>query len=69
MNVAHNYLENKISSNKIPIENFKYLFSEIFYGGHITDRFDRRLCKTYFEEFVDIKMVKLFNIFYKLIDY
>jgi dynein heavy chain, axonemal len=60
VNVGHNYLENKISLNKIPIENLKYLFSEIFYGGHITEKFDRRLCKAYIEEFVDMKMVLFF---------
>ncbi len=28
------------------------------YGGHITDDWDRRLCRTYLEEFLSIEQVK-----------
>ena len=40
--VLYNYLE---ASNRIPWEDLRYLFGEIMYGGHITDDWDRRLCK------------------------
>ncbi|XP_023241581.1 dynein beta chain, ciliary-like isoform X1 [Centruroides sculpturatus] len=49
VNVLQNYLEN---SSKVPWEDLRYLFGEIMYGGHITDDWDRRLCKTYLEEYM-----------------
>lgn len=42
---------------QVPWEDLCYLFGEIMYGGHITDDWDRRLCKTYLEEFMHPKMV------------
>ena len=48
-NVLHNYLE---ANNRVPWEDLRYLFGEIMYGGHITDDWDRRLCKVYLEEFM-----------------
>lgn len=50
MNVLYNYLE---ANNKIPWENLRYLFGEIMYGGHITDDWDRRLCRAYLEEYMN----------------
>lgn len=47
VNVLHNYLE---ANSKVPWEDLRYLFGEIMYGGHITDDWDRRLCRTYLEE-------------------
>ena len=49
MNVLYNYLE---ANNRIPWEDLRYLFGEIMYGGHITDDWDRRLCKAYLEEYM-----------------
>ena len=40
--VANNYLEGQAS---IPWDDLRYLFGEIFYGGHITDNYDRVLCE------------------------
>ena len=48
-NVLYNYLE---ANNRVPWEDLRYLFGEIMYGGHITDDWDRRLCKTYLEEYM-----------------
>ena len=53
VNVLYNYLETNI---KVPWENLRYLFGEIMYGGHITDDWDRRLCKTYLEEYMNSQM-------------
>ena len=39
-------------------EDLRYLFGEIMYGGHITDDWDRRLCKTYLEEYMNPQMVR-----------
>jgi hypothetical protein len=43
-------------------EDLRYLFGEIMYGGHITDDWDRRLCKTYLEEYMNPQMVRLKEI-------
>lgn len=45
--VLYNYLE---ANSRVPWEDLRYLFGEIMYGGHITDDWDRRLCRTYLEE-------------------
>ena len=49
VNVLYNYLE---ANNRVPWEDLRYLFGEIMYGGHITDDWDRRLCKVYLEEYM-----------------
>ncbi|KAK4326145.1 hypothetical protein Pmani_003309 [Petrolisthes manimaculis] len=49
VNVLYNYLE---ANSKVPWEDLRYLFGEIMYGGHITDDWDRVLCRTYLEEFL-----------------
>ena len=42
---------------KVPWTDLRYLFGEIMYGGHITDDWDRRLCRTYLEEFMKPEQV------------
>ena len=44
-------LENNIDpgSGRLPWADFKYIFGEIMYGGHIVDDWDRRLCNGYLE--------------------
>lgn len=44
-------------TRKVPWENLRYLFGDIMYGGHITDDWDRRLCRTYLEEFMNPLML------------
>ena len=51
VNVLFNYLEN---CTKIPWEDLRYLFGEIMYGGHITDDWDRRLCRTFLQEWLKV---------------
>jgi len=53
VNVLYNYLE---ANNKVPWDDLRYLFGEIMYGGHITDDWDRRLCRTYLQEFMNQEM-------------
>ncbi|XP_053322781.1 dynein axonemal heavy chain 11 [Spea bombifrons] len=55
VNVLYNYLE---SNTKVPWEDLRYLFGEIMYGGHITDDWDRRLCRTYLEELMSPAMLE-----------
>ncbi len=45
---------------KVPWEDLRYLFGEIMYGGHITDDWDRRLCRTYLEEYMQPNQVCTF---------
>ncbi|NXK90148.1 DYH17 protein, partial [Formicarius rufipectus] len=55
INVLHNYLE---ANAKVPWDDLRYLFGEIMYGGHITDDWDRRLCRTYLSEYVQPEMLE-----------
>jgi hypothetical protein len=55
VNVLYNYLE---ASTRVPWEDLRYLFGEIMYGGHITDDWDRRLCRTYLEEIMQPDLVR-----------
>ncbi|MED6251879.1 Dynein heavy chain 11, axonemal, partial [Ataeniobius toweri] len=54
--VLYNYLEANSKSMQVPWADLRYLFGEIMYGGHITDVWDRRLCKTYLQEFMNPNM-------------
>ncbi|KAF2900340.1 hypothetical protein ILUMI_05842 [Ignelater luminosus] len=54
VNVLFNYLE---GNNKVPWDDLRYLFGEIMYGGHITDDWDRRLCRTYLNEFMQSELL------------
>lgn len=42
--VLFNYLE---ANQKIPWDDLRYMFTDIFYGGHIGDDLDRRFIKFY----------------------
>ncbi|KAL3930396.1 MAG: hypothetical protein SGPRY_001552 [Prymnesium sp.] len=53
--VVNNYLE---GSSKIPWDDLRYLIGEIFYGGHITDNWDRRLCSTFLLAYVKEEIIE-----------
>ncbi|XP_043280985.1 dynein beta chain, ciliary-like [Venturia canescens] len=55
VSVLLNYLEN---NTKVPWEDLRYLFGEIMYGGHITDDWDRRLCRTYLLEYLQAELIE-----------
>ncbi|XP_032430935.1 dynein axonemal heavy chain 9 [Xiphophorus hellerii] len=55
INVLYNYLEANL---KVPYDDLRYLFGEIMYGGHITDDWDRHLCRSYLEEFIKPEMME-----------
>jgi len=40
------------ANEAVPFADLKYIFGEIMYGGHITDKWDRRTCVTYLETLV-----------------
>ena len=52
------------SDFQVPWEDLRYLFGEIMYGGHITDDWDRRLCRTYLEEYMKPEMVSSYLMIY-----
>lgn len=54
VSVLYNYLE---ANTKVPWEDLRYLFGEIMYGGHITDDWDRKLCISYLEEYMQPDLV------------
>lgn len=43
---------------QVPWDDLRYLFGEIMYGGHITDDWDRRLCRTYLGEYIRAEMLE-----------
>lgn len=43
---------------QVPWDDLRYLFGEIMYGGHITDDWDRRLCRTYLAEYIRMEMLE-----------
>ncbi|XP_034148435.1 dynein heavy chain 17, axonemal-like [Esox lucius] len=55
INVLYNYLE---ANSKVPWDDLRYLFGEIMYGGHITDDWDRKLCRTYLQEYIRPEMLE-----------
>ncbi|MCJ8738612.1 hypothetical protein PDJAM_G00037770 [Pangasius djambal] len=55
VNVLYNYLE---ANSEVPWDDLRYLFGEIMYGGHITDDWDRRLCRTYLQEYLQPEMLE-----------
>ena len=44
--MLYNYLE---GNDNIPWADLRYMFAEVFYGGHITDPMDRKLCVGYLD--------------------
>lgn len=53
VDILNNYLE---ANNSTPWDDLRYLFGEIMYGGHITDDWDRRLCRTYLEVYMEPRL-------------
>ncbi|KAM6403695.1 dynein axonemal heavy chain 17 [Rhynochetos jubatus] len=49
VHILRNYLEPNAT---VPWDDLRYLVGEIIYGGHITDGWDRRLCRTYLSEYI-----------------
>jgi dynein heavy chain len=52
--VLINYLE---GNNEVPWADLRYMFGEVFYGGHITDNMDRRVCNTYLSLLIKPEML------------
>jgi len=54
LTACNTILVQKLEANpdKIPWADFRYIFGEIMYGGHITDDLDRLLCMTYLKYWI-----------------
>jgi dynein heavy chain len=50
-------------SRAIPWDDLRYLFGEIFYGGHITDTYDRILCTAYLLAYVRVELLEGIQMF------
>ena len=48
-----------LNLDQVPWTDLRYLFGDIMYGGHITDDWDRRLCRTYLSEYMKPELVSL----------
>jgi dynein heavy chain len=57
--VLHNYLE---KYENVPWPDLLYLFGEIFYGGHVTDRWDRRTTNTYLDVLLVPELLQNMNL-------
>ncbi|CAH8588474.1 Dynein heavy chain 10, axonemal [Schistosoma haematobium] len=53
MQILITYLQKSIHENeiKIPWDSLKYLIGEVMYGGRVIDEYDRRILKTYINEY------------------
>ena len=47
--ILKNYMDRNAASGKVTWDDFRYIFGEIMYGGHIVDEWDRRLNRSYLE--------------------
>jgi dynein heavy chain len=54
MDILKTYLTKALenSDNKIPWSSLKYLIGEVMYGGRAIDDFDRRILRTYMDEYM-----------------
>ena len=53
------YSTDNVHLLQVPWTDLRYLFGQIMYGGHITDDWDCRLCKTYLEVFMSPEQVRV----------
>ena len=55
--VLHKYID-KLQSGNVPWDDLRYIFGQIFYGGHIVDDWDRRLCDAYQIQFFNDSLIQ-----------
>jgi dynein heavy chain, axonemal len=58
--VLINYLN---SYEEVPWADLRYMFGEVFYGGHITDNMDRRCCTTYLDVLIKPELLPAGDIY------
>ncbi|XP_075981627.1 dynein heavy chain at 89D [Anticarsia gemmatalis] len=70
MQILQCYLERcYAASGPIPWATLKYLFGEVMYGGRVIDDFDRRVVRTYMEEYMGEFLFDKFQPFHFYKDY
>jgi len=60
--ILRNHIESQLTSS-IPWEDLQYMCGEIIYGGHIIDDFDRRVCRTYLNYYMNDKLLDEMEMF------
>jgi dynein heavy chain len=60
--VLRNYMD-KHAGAKVPWADLRYLFGEIMYGGHIVNDWDRRVCNTYLEYYMNDALLSDLDMF------
>jgi len=51
LTISGSVIKNYLNANaEVPWKDIKYIICEVMYGGHITDKWDRRVCSAYLEE-------------------
>lgn len=51
LGICGDVIRNYLNANEyVPWKDIKYIICEVMYGGHITDKWDRRVCSSYLEE-------------------
>jgi dynein heavy chain len=53
----------KHAGAKLPWADLRYLFGEIMYGGHIANDWDRRVCNTYLEYYLNDALLSELDMF------
>lgn len=66
MEILHTYLTKSITGKQTPIAwaSLKYLIGEVMYGGRVIDDFDRRIVKTYMDEYMGDFLFDTFQPFH-----
>nr|CAH8856482.1 unnamed protein product [Trichobilharzia regenti] len=66
MQILVTYLQKAVDENdvKIPWNSLKYLIGEVMYGGRAIDEFDRRILRTYMDEYFGDFIFDTFQPFY-----
>ncbi|XP_049816413.1 dynein axonemal heavy chain 10 [Schistocerca nitens] len=66
MQILDTYLTKTLvtKDTRIPWRSLKYLVGEVMYGGRVIDDYDRRIVRTYMDEYMGDFLFETFDIFY-----
>jgi len=57
--ILNNYLE---KFDQVPWKDLRYLYGEIMYGGHITDKWDRTTNEAYLDVLIEPRLLQMMNL-------
>eukprot|EP00002_Diphylleia_rotans_P013390 TRINITY_DN2619_c0_g1_i7.p1 TRINITY_DN2619_c0_g1~~TRINITY_DN2619_c0_g1_i7.p1 ORF type:complete len:4501 (-),score=1146.89 TRINITY_DN2619_c0_g1_i7:169-13671(-) len=61
LNILRRYLDG--AKGAMPWNHLRYIFSDIIYGGHIPDAWDRRVLRTYLDKFLQENLLEDVELF------